>query len=89
MNQEITAEFPSKPSVPIAGYVTCKQCGAILGYKSIVCGELYLYTFSYPVQGVRPGLADRRVNGRILAGDVHCPFCGNWQGWSSRRRSRD
>lgn len=64
-------------------YVVCASCKTILGYSAHV-GELkFLFLYSYPPRGVRSNLADRRIAGRMLAGDILCPSCGHWQNWTS------
>ena len=65
----------------VEGFMTCACCGAILGYKVRLDRALWLYVYAYAPRAVAPGLPKRRVNARILEGDVHCPHCGTWQRW--------
>ena len=76
-SQVATIEAEPEPD----GYVNC-DCGAILGYKARVGKAIYLHTFAYPPSSVNHKLAGRRVNARILAGDVACPYCGRWVIWT-------
>lgn len=64
-------------------YVICARCKTILGYTAQVGEMTFLFLYSYPPRGVRPNLADRRIAGRMLSGDVLCPYCGAWQNWTS------
>lgn len=64
-------------------FVICASCKAILGYTAQVGQYKFLFLYSYPPRGPRPDMIDRRVNSRMLSGDVLCPYCGNWQSWTS------
>jgi uncharacterized protein YbaR (Trm112 family) len=64
-------------------FVICPHCKAVLGYTAQVGQSTFLFLYSYPPPGPRPGMLTRRVNSRIIAGDVLCPFCDKWQTWTS------
>jgi hypothetical protein len=68
------------------GYVNCKTCGSILGYKAHVGKALFMFVYAYPAPRCRDDLAGRRVNARILEGDVYCHHCDTWQEWSFERK---
>lgn len=63
-------------------YLNC-DCGAVLGYTAHIGKILYLFTYAYPPEGTRSNLAERRVNSRMLNGDVRCPYCGRWHPWTA------
>ncbi len=76
-----------QPPVMPEKYMNCKCCSSILGYWARVVPNAvpnanavpYLFTFAYPPIGVCKDLAAKRINARILDGDVFCPRCGTWQ----------
>jgi hypothetical protein len=77
----ITTPVAQPTASDILGYESCDTCGTILGYKAKVGHILYLYLYAYPPAGVCPNLAERRVCGRMLDGDLHCSHCDTWQEW--------
>jgi hypothetical protein len=60
------------------GYVNCRCCDAILGYKIHVENVLYLYLYAYPTH-LCNNLTLRRIVGRFTGGDLRCSHCGEWQ----------
>jgi hypothetical protein len=73
----------SEPEVAnIEGYFVCPDCGKILGYKAREGKALYLYVYAYPPDHCG-NLEGRRVNTRILSGDVWCPCCCQWREWNT------
>lgn len=75
--KSLSFRIPANLPAP-EGYFSCSCCGSILGFRAHVGKAIFLFTYSYPPQGVTPKLSDRRVNARMLSGDVLCPHCGTW-----------
>ncbi len=55
------------------GYVTCKCCGSIVGYKS--SKGKFLYLFAIPLPQIINTIGKQRVNGVISSGWVICGRC--------------